>query len=286
MAKTTPFIEEVLKVLAAGSSEIRAIPDPDENIESLHTTVAALKEAVEMLLRQRGTQGDSAFLVRELEVLMTFVDQLITNRVTDGITSGVIEVTPTTPVESGNHVVSVTINSEGELVVVFADGTVFNAGSMGRDFIAVYGNTLPSIPLPKETWVTLTNNGEGATSVAYLPPSVDRLLNTATGELDFSGLTEGDGVVLRPDYFVNPSVDKALLKFRYLLGIGDDSYVLERTMGRLDSGSGSEYIQGVLADYVPMMDANTILAPVTMQVWLSEIGELVNNSITIQVIKR
>lgn len=276
------FTKELLKRLKQNVGTSRGIPEPQQTVEAIYNTVEALKETVETLLRVRNEQGNSAVLVRDMEPIFESLLTLVGSSGTGGSTPG----SPSTPPATGNPVVSVVVNAEGELIVVFADGTVVNAGSVGRDFIAVYGNTLSPVALPKETWVTIANNGEGDTSVAFLPPTVDRLMNTDTGALDFSGLTEGDGVVLRPDYLVTPTVDKALLKFRYLLGSGSYTYVLERTLGRLDAGSGSEYIQGVHPDYVPMLDSNTLLAPVVMQVWLSEIGELVNNSVTIQVIKR
>ena len=42
------------------------IPAPEQNISSLHRTVTALKEAVEVLSRQRGDKLDSAVTIEEL----------------------------------------------------------------------------------------------------------------------------------------------------------------------------------------------------------------------------
>jgi len=44
----------------------RGIPDPLPEVEALSTSVAALKEVVETLTRQRGTYAESAVTVEDL----------------------------------------------------------------------------------------------------------------------------------------------------------------------------------------------------------------------------
>jgi hypothetical protein len=276
------FLATFIRTLGPPADTWRGIPDPTEDVQGLQMSVAALKETVEQLVRSRGGVGDSALLVKDVEAVMGVALHLLSDAITTG--GGTAPTNPGT--STGIVVENVVLSGSGDIIVTFTDGTTSNAGSIGRDFAAEYGNTLAPVPLPKGEWVTITNNGNGESATSLLPADVGPLLNTATGALDFSDLATGDGVIVRPDYRVNPTVDGALLKFRYLLGHGGSAYVMERTLGSLDAGSGSEYIQGVLADYIYLADDNTRLNPVTMQVWLSEVGEMVNNSVTIQVIKR
>jgi hypothetical protein len=273
------FIEEFARSLDASTDTWRGVPEPTEELGALYATVAAMKEVLEQLARGRGNVANSALLVKDAQALLQVSTHLSGTNGSGGTTG------PT-----GVGIEDITIDEMGDLIVTLTNGSTINAGSLsdaqGQDYFAEYINTLTPLAVPEMTWVTLTNNGEGASHTSYLPAGVDRLLDPATGALDFTGLVPGDGVIVRPSYVPLPSVNNTLVKFRYLLGSGASAYTLERTLGRLDSGSGVGYIQDLLVDYIPMLDTNTTENPVTMQVWLSETGTVTNNGVTLQVIKR
>lgn len=73
---TDPVTQQVLRALGRGSNTYRGLPDPDANVESLYTTVVALKEAVETLLRSRNNPSESALLVKEAAVLLGIAQTL------------------------------------------------------------------------------------------------------------------------------------------------------------------------------------------------------------------
>jgi hypothetical protein len=52
--------EPVLQTVNIQRSTTPAVPEPYENLASLRASVMALKEAVEMLMAQRGTRHDAA----------------------------------------------------------------------------------------------------------------------------------------------------------------------------------------------------------------------------------
>ena len=156
--------------------------------------------------------------------------------------------------------------------------------------IADYNDTSTTaspVTLVADTWTTIPNNGAGAfTNLSYLPSGVTDLMDTSTGALDFSELDLGDNVVIRNDYTINPSTNDALLKFRYTLGAVGSEYTLEKTIGRLDSGSGIDYRFSLTTDMIYMGDTNTKDNPIGLQVNLSTDGTLVNAGTSLGVTKR
>ena len=149
-----------------------------------------------------------------------------------------------------------------------------------------YNNTLPAISLVANQWTDVTNNGAGPfTNDAYSPSNITQLMD-ATGRFDFRQLDLGDGVFIRNDYTVNPSVNNAKLDLRYVLGDGVAIYQLETYVNRLDSGSGTLYRESLKPDYIYMGDTNTRNNLVTLQVRLSTEGTLTNAGSSIQVVKR
>lgn len=158
------------------------------------------------------------------------------------------------------------------------------------DGIADYNDTATAstpITLVANTWTTLTNNGAGAfTNTSYLPEGVTNLMDTSTGQFDFSELALGDYVIIRNDYTVTPSTNNSLLELRYQLGTGGGAYTLQKTVGRLDSGSGIGYRFALTPDFIYMGDANTRDNPATLQIRLSTSGTVVNAGSAIGVNKR
>lgn len=271
------FVKQLLQALGTARRPSRGIPDPRTDVPSLFNTVEALKEAVETLQRNRNAPGESAVLVKDLEKIFQILEFLIADSFSK------------LEIGSGTGIKDVSIVN-GELIVVLTNGTSLNAGSLSdltqSNFFAVYGHSGPAFDVPKETWVSLPNDGAGPGSESYLPSTVPTLLSPVTGTLTLVNLELGDGLIIRPDYTVTPTVNNTLLKFRYTLGTGAAPEVLERTLGRLDSGSGMGYIQDLLADYIPVSSTAIQQNPVAMSIWLSENGTVDNHSVSVQVIKR
>ena len=142
------------------------------------------------------------------------------------------------------------------------------------------------INLLADTWTTITNDGAGAfTNKTYKPANVTDLMDVTTGAIDPTELSLGDVILIRNDYQVTPSVNNALLEFRYSLGDGLDSYTLSQQVGRLDSGAGTPYRKALAADKIYMGDSNTKDNPIFLQVKLSVAGTLINNGTVITVLK-
>ncbi len=147
--------------------------------------------------------------------------------------------------------------------------------------------TATPIPLTSDTWTTLTNDGLGAFSNdTYKPDGVTELYNVGTDEIDFSDLTLGDTVFIRNDFVVTPNTNNTLLQFRYQLAIGGFDYTLEKSLGRLDSGSGIPYRFALNVDKIYMGDLNTRDNPGRIQIKLSATGEVVNAGTVLTVVKR
>ena len=164
------------------------------------------------------------------------------------------------------------------------------SGGGGGGGVADYNDaatTITPIPLIGDVWTSITNDGLGAaTNLLYLPPGVTRLMDTSTGEFDFSELTLGSNCFIRNDFSVTPSTNNALLELRYQLGTGGGVYTLETIVGRLDSGSGQPYRFSLLSHMIYMGDLNTKDNPISLQVKLSTNGTIVNAGSAIGVNKR
>jgi hypothetical protein len=135
--------------------------------------------------------------------------------------------------------------------------------------------------------VDLPNDGLGAFTNKNFPPSgVTELMDTSTGYIDPTELALGDTILVRNDFIVIPSGNRALLSFRYELGSGLGTYSLEKIINRLDSGAGIPYRESLSPDLIYMGDANTRDNPIKIQIKLSKSGTLVNNGTVIQLVKR
>ena len=142
------------------------------------------------------------------------------------------------------------------------------------------------IALSANTWTTLTNDGLGAfTNKNYPPSGVTELYNTTSQEIDFSELDLGDAVFIRNDFTVTPNTNNTLLEFRYQLGIGGFVYTLEKSIGRLDSGSGIPYRFSLNVDEIYMGDLNTKDNSGVLQIRLSAAGSVVNAGSVFTVMK-
>lgn len=142
------------------------------------------------------------------------------------------------------------------------------------------------IVLVADTWIELPNDGLGSfTNKNFLPQGVTELMLTPSGYIDASDLDLGDAMFVRNDYTVNPNTNNSLLKFRYSLGTGGAAYTLEKTVGRLDAGSGVDYRRSLVTDLIYMGDSNTKDNIIKLEINLSTTGTLINSGSVIQVIK-
>lgn len=150
-----------------------------------------------------------------------------------------------------------------------------------------YNDTTGSIALVENTWTDIPNDGSGPFSNdTYAPEGITELMDVSTGYIDTTQLSLGQSILVRNDYSVNPNTNNALLEFRYVLGDGAGEYTLEKSIGRLDSGSGKEYRFSLEPDLIYMGDENTRSNPIKLQLKLSTNGTLTNAGSVIQLLKR
>ena len=148
-----------------------------------------------------------------------------------------------------------------------------------------YNDTTGPITLTGNTWTDIPNNGAGAfTNKLYAPDGITELMDVSTGYIDPTQTTLGDVLLIRNDFTINPTINNALLEFRYALGGGAGSYALPTIIGRLDSGSGKDYRFTLRADKIYMGDDNTRLNPIKLQVRVSSGATLTNAGSVITLI--
>ena len=161
----------------------------------------------------------------------------------------------------------------------YYNGTEWVAGGsevLSKTGFIDYNDTTGAIDLTADTWTDVPNNGAGAfTNKTYRPTSVNEVMDTSTGYLDFSELTLGSQILVRNDFTVVPNTNNCLLEVRYLLGQGAGEYALKFWSERLDSGSGIDY-QRVISFPIYMGDTNTQGGVGKLQVKLSTNGTINN----------
>lgn len=152
-----------------------------------------------------------------------------------------------------------------------------------------YNDTATStapISLLSGVWTRVPNNGLGAfTNKAYLPYGVTELM-TSDGFIDPTELSLGDIMLIRNDYTITPSTNNQSVQFRYTLGGNGGEYFLNKTLGRMDEGSGIPYRYSLNTDEIYMGDLNTQGHPIGIEVKTSGGGNLVNAGTVISVIRR
>lgn len=152
--------------------------------------------------------------------------------------------------------------------------------------IADYNNKDEFLFLNPDNWTTLTNDGTGTyTNTDYIVDGATLLIDPLTGRLDFSQLTLGDIVIIRPDFTVTPFSNNQRLHFRYLVGQVGQQYTLEKRLSKMNDGAGSEY-KNYFSDMIYIGDDNTRLGGVFIQIKTSGSGLVKNLGVAISVIKR
>ena len=178
--------------------------------------------------------------------------------------------------------------SRNELLEDILTATISGGRGDSSNFIADYNDTSTTsspVSLVGNTWTAIPNDGAGAsTNLSYLPAGVTSLMDTSVGAFDFSELSLGNAVFIRNDFTVTPSTNNTLLELRYLLGAGAGSYVLQKIISRLDSGSGIPYRFSLEPDLIYMGDTNTRDNPITLQLRLSGNGSVVNAGSALSVV--
>lgn len=141
-----------------------------------------------------------------------------------------------------------------------------------------YNNSTGDQSLPANTWVQLSNDGQGAfTNTTYSPAGSQPLVDVATGKIDPTGLHLGDSILIRNDFTVTPTINNALLELRYSLGAGENAYTLPKRLLRLNRGAGvaDRIVDGV--DLIYMGDENTRANPIAIEIRCSA-DAVVNNA--------
>lgn len=186
---------------------------------------------------------------------------------------------------------SVSIDDDNQLIVRCNNNKVFIVPTLRAIDIggfADYNDTSSSatpVNLLTETWTNLPNDGLGAFTNLRFPTGVTNMLDASTGAILIDELPIGSAIFIRMDYTVTPSSNNSSLKFRYTLGSGAGAYTLEKSVGRLDEGSGIPYRQSLTTDYIYVGDDNTRLGPIQPQVKLSGEGTVVNSGMAIEIRK-
>ena len=177
------------------------------------------------------------------------------------------------------------IVNNNKFSTILQDPNIDFTGAVGG--MADYNDTATAstpITLVADTWTTITNDGLGSfTNLIHFPVDVTSLMNTPAGSFDFSELPLGCVVMIRNDMTITPTNNNSLLETRLQLGTGGNTYTLETTLGRLDSGSGIPYRFSLSPLMIYMGDLNTRDNPVLLQVRLSGGGTLVNAGSSIGV---
>lgn len=111
-----------------------------------------------------------------------------------------------------------------------------NAGGHAR-----YHTTTGTVASGVDTWTQLTNNGLGVrTDTDHLPLDATSLLDTATGMLDVSELTEGDTVLVQLEYGITITAGGGVyceLRFQTDEPSGIIDHVVQ--LGDLNKGTGT-----------------------------------------------
>lgn len=170
-----------------------------------------------------------------------------------------------------------------------------NAGSggvipsdLGQGF-ANYDDTSTSatpINLLPLVWTDIPNDGAGTYSnTGFIPTGVSSLIDTLTGHLDFSELSNGDQVFIRTHYEVTSESIDAELEFRIQAGDGFGLYELPESQPLLDKGAGIRE-ERVKLHELCIFDDNTRLNPVKLQVKCSVNAVLKNFGSIITVVRK
>ena len=173
--------------------------------------------------------------------------------------------------------------------IFFGGGGGGGGGSGGFIDYNDTSTTASPLVLVADTWTTIPNDGLGSfTNKEFAPKDAVGAaieLMDSQGRIDPTKLALGDDFIIRNDFRVSPNINNALLRFRYELGNGGNTYQLETNLGRLDDGSGKYYKFSLTTDYIYMGDTNTLNNPIKLQVNLSTNGTLINAGSVIKVFK-
>lgn len=191
-----------------------------------------------------------------------------------GATSPVTFTFTATSSLGGTHEGSITVVVEG------------NETSVEEGFVD-YNNTVAASAIAADTWFDLPNNGAGAfTNTASAPSGVNNLMDFATGAIDPTDLNIGDTLLVRNDFTVTPTINNALVEFRYKLGTGAGEYTLPKTPFRLNRGAGVADRIVSSTDLIYMGDENTRGNPIQPQIKCSSAFTVQNAGSAIAIIRR
>ncbi len=186
---------------------------------------------------------------------------------------------------------SVSIDEDYQLTVRCNNNKIFILNTLkpaDTGGFADYNDTSSAaspVTLVTDTWTDLPNNGLGAFTNLRFPTGVTNMLDDSTGAILVNELPVGSSILIRMDYTVTPNSNNSNLKFRYKLGYGAGEYTLEKSVGKLDEGSGVPYRHSLTTDYIYVGDENTQNGPIQPQIKLSGAGTVVNAGMAIEIRK-
>lgn len=158
------------------------------------------------------------------------------------------------------------------------------AGAVSGLGFVDYNDTGGDVSVQADTWTTVTNDGAGAfTNKGFTVSGVTEVMDSV-GRLDFQYLSLGDGLLVRTDVTVTPSVNGLSMEVRWNLGT-TSPYSLSTSLGSLVSGAGIS-TQVVFLNYIYIGDTNTANGLGELQFRSSEDCTLNNAGSAIQILKR
>jgi len=108
------------------------------------------------------------------------------------------------------------------------------AGAVSGLGFVDYNDTGGDVSVQADTWTTVTNDGAGAfTNKGFTVSGVTEVMDSV-GRLDFQYLSLGDGLLVRTDVTVTPSVNGLSMEVRWNLGT-TSPYSVSSSLGSLVS---------------------------------------------------
>ncbi len=148
-----------------------------------------------------------------------------------------------------------------------------------------YGDAIGATALTGGVWADIPNDTLGFGNVLFPPTGITSFMDPLTGYLDMSETDNGDAVIVRSQFAINPGTNNQELHFRVTGGTGGNAFILERQLSKMGSGSGVDYKQVVTSE-IAMFNDDTRTTPIKLQVQTSGSSTLTNVGVLVQGLMR
>lgn len=146
-----------------------------------------------------------------------------------------------------------------------------------------YNHSGASQTIQQNTWTDIQNDDGGLYGKKnFRPYGVARLMDTSSGHIMMDELNNGDILVVRSDFVINPNVNGTYVQFRLKFGAGWGVYYLTRQIGSLSNGGGVDY-SVEFSNVLYIGDDNTRLNPGVPQIYCSDQATFTNTGMVIFV---